>query len=491
MKYLLGVDFGGGSTKATLIDTTGSIVAEHVVEYPTYYPQLGWCEQSPEDWNEAFAENVKGLLEKSHIAAADILALAIDSATHTWVMCDEDFKPIRPAIHWTDSRARSQAESLRKNYGELIFARSFHRPDTIWTLPQLLWVREQEPEHFAKLRHIFFEKDYIRYGLTRIYCTDHIEAQGSMLFDCHKNVWSRELLAIAGITEALLPPIVKPTDVIGGVTAKAAARTGLRAGTPVICGTTDTVLEVFASGAVNPGDVTVKLATAGRICVITEKPYPDPQLVNYSHVADGLWYPGTATKAAASSYRWYRDTFGGDYPTLNEGAEQVPIGAEGLLYHPYINGELTPYADPSLCGSFIGIRATHTKAHFTRSVLEGVSLSLLHSKKALEGLGISLSGRATIIGGGAKGALWRQITADCLDMELVKTTSSDSSLGAAMLAGVAVGVFADCTAAVESCRKVESVTAPIHENTERYRKLFEEYVAVHDALEPIYRARMR
>jgi len=491
MKYLLGVDFGGGSTKATLLDELGNIVAENVVEYPTYYPQLGWCEQSPEDWSVAFAENVKGVLEKSGIDAGDILAVAIDSATHTWVMCDADMRPIRPAIHWTDSRSRSQVDYLRKEYGELIFEKSFHRADTIWTLPQILWVKENEPEKFEKLRYIFFEKDYIRYELTGVYCTDYIEVQGSMLFDCNANKWSKELLEIAGITEEQVPPIVKPTDVIGGVTKEASSRCGLKAGTPVICGTTDTVLEVFASGAVNPGDVTVKLATAGRICVITEKPYPNRHLVNYAHVAEGLWYPGTATKAAASSYRWYRDTFGGDYAELNVGAEEVPIGAEGLMYHPYINGELTPYADPCLCGSFIGVRATHTKAHFTRSVLEGVSLSLLHSKKTLEEIGITPSGRATIIGGGAKGELWRQITADCLGMELIKTTSSDSSLGSAMLAGVAMGVFANCEDAVKACIKIESVTTPIKDNTEQYSKLFEEYVAVHDALAPIYQRRSK
>ena len=489
MKYLLGVDFGGGSTKATLIDTKGSIVAENVVEYPTYYPQLGWCEQAPEDWNQAFAQNVKGLLEKSGIDAGDILALAIDSATHTWVMCDGDKRPIRPAIHWTDSRSRSQVEFLRKEYGDVIFQQSFHRPDTIWTLPQILWVKENEPELFAKMRYIFFEKDYIRYELTGVYCTDYIEAQGSMLFDCNRNMWSEDLIQIAGIATEMLPPIVKPTDVIGGVTERAAKKCGLKEGTPVICGTTDTVMEVFASGAVKPGDVTVKLATAGRICVITEQPYPNQHLVNYAHVAEGLWYPGTATKAAASSYRWYRDTFGGDYAELNVGAETIPIGAEGLIYHPYINGELTPYADPTLCGSFIGMRATHTKAHFTRSVLEGVSLSLLHSKKTLEEIGITLSKKATIIGGGAKGELWRQITADCLGMELVKTTSSDSSLGSAMLAGVAIGVFANCEEAVKACIRVESVTTPIQENTEKYGKLFEEYVAVHDALAPIYQSR--
>ena len=489
MKYLLGIDFGGGSSKATLIDENGSIVAENTVEYPTYYPELGWCEQAPEDWDKALCENIKGLLKKSGIDSKDIFSLAIDSATHTWVMCDENYKPIRPAIHWTDSRSRKQAQNLKAEYGDFIFDITFHKPDTIWTLPQILWVREQEASNFSKLRYIFFEKDYIRYCLTGVYCTDYIEAQGSMLFDCKTNQWSTELLQIVGIREEMLPPIVKPTDIIGKVTKEAALRTGLAEGTQVVCGTTDTVMEVLASGAVNPGDTTVKLATAGRICVITENAYPNQHLVNYSHVVDGLWYPGSATKAAASSYRWYRDTFGGDYSELNEAAEIIPIGSEGLRYHPYINGELTPYADPALCGSFIGIRATHTKGHFTRSVLEGVSLSLLHSKKTLEKIGISLSEKATIIGGGAKGALWRQITADCLGIELVKTVSSDSSLGSAMLAGVATGVFSSWQEAVNACIKIESTTTPIKENTEKYEKIFEEYVAVHDALAPIYQRR--
>lgn len=494
MKYLLGIDFGGGSSKATLIDTAGNIVAENTVEYPTYYPLLGWCEQSPEDWDKALRENIKGLLFEGSakgMQAGDILAIAIDSATHTWVMCDEDYRPLRPAIHWTDSRSRSQVEWLKKECGDLIFAKSFHRPDTIWTLPQLLWVREKEPENFKKLRHIFFEKDYIRFGLTGVYGTDYIEAQGSMLYDCQASKWSQELLQVAGITEDVLPPVGKPTDIVGSVTWEAAAATGLQAGTPVICGTTDTVLEVFASGAVTVQDVTVKLATAGRICVITDKPYPNRHLVNYAHVAPGLWYPGTATKAAASSYRWYRDTFGGSYEELNQGAGEIPIGCEGLRYHPYLNGELTPYADPMLCGSFIGMRATHTKAHFTRSVLEGVSLSLLHSKKTLEEIGIPYGKRATIIGGGAKGALWRQITADCLGMELTMTQSSDSSLGSAMLAGVAAGVFSSYQDAVKACIREIGVTVPIPEHTRKYEEIFQEYVAVHDALAPIYDRRWR
>lgn len=489
MKYLLGIDFGGGSSKATLINAEGSIVSENMVEYPTYYPQPGWCEQNPADWVQALYQNVQELLQTSGVAPTDILALAVDAATHTWVMCDEHFQPIRPAIFWTDSRSREQAQQLKETHGDKILALTFHNPDTLWTLPQLLWVQTHEPAHFKKAKYIFFEKDYIRYCLTGVYCTDYIEAQGSMLFDAAKNQWSEELLQIAGIRKAMLPPVVKPTDIVGSVTKEAATQTGLAEGTPVICGTTDTVMEVFASGAVKPGDVTVKLATAGRLCVITEKPYPNQCLVNYSHIVEGLWYPGAGTKAAAGSYRWYRDTFGEDYATLNEGAQSVPVGCEGLRYHPYINGELTPYADPSLCGSFVGIRAHHTRAHFTRSVLEGVSLSLLHSKKTLEELGLPLGKRATVIGGGAKGQLWRQITADCLGMELLKTVSSDSSLGSAMLAGVAMGVFASPQAAVDACIKVESVTIPMEANTKAYERIFEEYVTIHDALAPIYQKR--
>ncbi len=489
MKYLLGVDFGGGSSKATIIDTNGKIIAESTAEYPTLYPEANACEQNPSDWISALKINISSLVEKSKIDTADILCVAIDSATHTSVLCDEDFNPIRCAIHWTDSRSRREADYLRENYGDEIFRLAYHKPDTIWTLPQLMWLKEKEPESFSKIKKIMFEKDYIRYYLTGVFCTDYIEAEGSMLYDCNEGVWSQYLCELGGIDINALPPIVKPTDIIGGVTEAAAKETGLVSGTPVICGTTDTVMEVFASGAVSQGDVTVKLATAGRMCVITDRAYPDRHLVNYSHITDGLWYPGTATKAAASSYRWYRDTFGGDYKELDELASGVEIGCGGLIYHPYINGELTPYADPMLCGSFIGIRTTHTKSHFTRAVLEGVAYSLMECKIYLDSLGIPYNSVATAIGGGTKGKLWRQMISDALGITLRTTESSDSSFGSAMLAGIAVGVFKDAKDAVAKCVKEKDITYPNPENTEKYKKVFAEYKKVHDALAPIYSAR--
>ncbi len=489
MNYLLGIDFGGGASKATLIDTNGNIAAESTAEYPTLYPENGACEQCPSDWIDALCKNTSELLEKSGIEPTQILSVAIDSATHTSLVCDADFKPLRNAIHWTDSRSRAQSIKLLDSCGDEIFEKTFHKPDTIWTLPQLLWLKDNEPELFSQIRHIFFEKDYIRYVLTGVYCTDHIEAQGSMLFDCRTMKWDEELCALSGIPTSALPPIVRPDEVIGHVTKAAAEITGLADGTPVICGTTDTVMEVFASGAVEKSDITVKLATAGRICVITDKPYPDRHLVNYSHIVPGLWYPGTATKAAAASYRWYRDTFGGNYRDLDDAASSIDIGCDGLVFLPHINGELTPYADPLLCGSFTGVRATHTRAHFTRAVLEGVALSLLDCKLYLDSLNIPYNTCATLIGGGAKGKLWRQITSDCLGITLKTTKSSDSSLGSAMLAGMSCGVFTDAVDAVKKCVKADDIVTPCLENTEKYHRLYKTYKSIHDALEPIYKER--
>ena len=306
------------------------------------------------------------------------------------------------------------------------------------------------------------------------------------MFDINKMEWSKTLCDVLGISTDMLPEIVKPTDKVGHITKEAARLTGLSEGTPVICGTTDTVMEVFASGAISCGQMTLKLATAGRICVITDKAYPDINLINYSHIIDGLFYPGTATKSCAASYRWFRDTFGDDYKTLDELAVSVPVGSDGLVFHPYLNGELTPYANPKLCADFVGVRASHTKAHFTRAVLEGVAMSMLDCMETLESLHIPHEDSAVIIGGGGKSPLWRQMISDALGIRLVTMKHSDSSLGSAMLAGVASGIFKNPEQAVSICNETVSETFPNAENTAKYRKLFKKYKAIQKALEPIY-----
>ena len=487
MKYVLGIDFGGGSSKVTLLSQSGEIIDTASSEYPTLYPQNGYVEQNPVDWYEAAKTNIKSVLQNSGVKSEDVECISLDAATHTAVLCDEDFNVICPSIYWTDIRSTKQVEFLKEKYGDMIWEKSYHGVGTIWTIAQILWIKENSPQTLQKAKHIFFAKDFVRHMLTGDFCTDHIEAQGSMFYDMKTKTWSKELCDLCGIEISSLPELKNPKDVVGGVTAKAAEETGLCEGTKVICGSTDTVMEVFAAGAIKEGNITIKLATAGRICVITPKAHPDVNLVNYSHIVDGMWYPGTATKACASSYRWFRDTFGGDYKDLDSGAEQIEVGSGGLMYHPYLNGELTPYNNPNLCASFIGIRGGHTKAHFTRAVLEGVALSMLDCMKTLDGMGINHEKKATVIGGGSRSPLWRQILSDCLGIELVVKETSDSSFGSAMLAGVVAGFWKDEATALEVCSKIESITKPDHTKKSQYEKMYTKYKAVHDALEGIYK----
>ena len=486
MKYLLGIDFGGGASKATLLSEEGKICATSTTEYPTNYPKPGYAEQAPSDWVDATVKNIKGVLEKSGVNPSDIAAVSLDAATHTAVILDENFEVIRPAIYWTDTRSTEEVKYLKENYSEIIEKQVLHKADTIWSLPELMWIKNNEPENWKKVGKILFAKDYVRHCLTGDYVTDYIEAEGSMMFDINKMEWSEELCKILEIETSMMPKIVKPTDIVGKITKDAATLTGLTEGTPVLCGTTDTVMEVFASGATKKGQMTLKLATAGRICVITDKPYPDINLINYSHIIDGMFYPGTATKSCAASYRWFRDTFDGDYRELDNLAENIEIGSEGLVFHPYLNGELTPYANPKLCGDFVGIRASHTKGHFARAVLEGVSMSMLDCKKTLDDMNIEHDDCAAIIGGGGKSPLWRQMVSDALGLKLVEMKYADSSFGSAMLAGVAAGIFESPEKAVSVCNEVVSETIPNSEKTEKYNELFRKYKAIQKALEPIY-----
>ena len=486
MKYLLGIDFGGGASKATLLSENGVVCATNTTEYATNYPKPGYVEQNPDDWVKATCENIKGVLEKSKIAADEICAVSLDAATHTAVIMDEYFNVIRPAIYWTDTRSTEEVSFLKENYYEFIDKQVLHKADTIWSLPELLWIKNNESENWSKVRKILFAKDYVRHQLTGDYVTDYIEAEGSMMFDINTMQWSKELCDVLGIDTKMMPDIVKPTDIVGEITDQASKLTGLSKGTPVLCGTTDTVMEIFASGAVSKGQMTLKLATAGRICVITDKPYPDINLINYSHIIDGMFYPGTATKSCAASYRWFRDTFGENYAELDIQAENISIGADGLVFHPYLNGELTPYANPKLCADFVGVRASHTKAHFARAVLEGVTMSMLDCKIALDSLNIEHQNSAAIIGGGGKSLIWRQMVADALGLKLVEMKHADSSFGSAMLAGIAVGVFESLEQAIEICNDVVSETVPNSENTKKYQELFKKYKAIQKALEPIY-----
>lgn len=485
--YVLGVDIGSGSVKLTLLSRDGKIAATTGCEYKTYYPKVGWSEQDPEDWGKAFGVAFQDMKQKTGIEAGQIEALALDAATHTAVLLDENKQVIRRAILWTDQRSVQEVEWLKEHYKQLILQQTKNMPTTVWTLPQFMWIQKNEPEIWSKIRYVLFAKDYLRYCMTGTMETDCIDAMGSMFYDAEKECWSLELCEIGNIPMEWLPKVCQPTDVAGYVTEAAAEKFGLHTGTKVLVGTTDTVMEVLAAGNVKPGHATVKLATAGRICVITDKAVDSPFIFNYRHVVPGLWYPGTATSSCASSYRWYRDAFeSNSYEELNTGAEEIPTGCDGLMFHPYLNGELTPYNDPLLKASYTGVSSRHTKAHFTRATLEGVAFSLRDCMNTVNALGMHME-RVRIIGGGAKGKLWRQIVADVLGIRLEKIKVDDSSFGTAILAAVGIGWYPNYEEATEACIEIDSVSEPNPERQEIYEKLFRKYKDTHDALEKIYR----
>ena len=486
-KYVLGADIGSGSVKLTLLSRKGEIAGTAGCEYPTFYPQVGWCEQEPEDWCTAFRKALADLLAQTGVKPEQIEAVAPDAATHTAVLLGENCQVLRRSILWTDQRSKAQVQWLKETCLDTVMEQVRNAPTTVWTLPQFLWLRENEPEVWGKIRHILFAKDYLRFRLTGTLETDTVDAAGSMFYDVERECWSEELCAVGGIDKSWLPALRRPADLAGSVNGESAAEFGLAAGTKVLVGTTDTVMEVLAAGSVAPGHATVKLATAGRICVITDQPLDSPFIFNYRHVVPGLWYPGTGTASCAASYRWYRDVIGREpFADLNIPAEAIAPGSDGLMFHPYLNGELTPYNDPDLKGSFTGISSRHTTAHFTRATLEGVALSLKDCLLTLRELGVEMK-RVRIIGGGAKGLLWRQIVSDVLGLEMEKVKVDDSSFGTAMLAAVGIGWFESFAEAAETCIQIDSVTKPNQENQAVYDSLFVRYKRIHDALSPIYK----
>ncbi len=480
----LGIDFGTGGCKVTLIDAAGTVVESASAEYPTSHPKPAWAEQNPADWHRAMCSVLKGLKRRDRIAA-----LALDSYTHGAVLLDDKLRVIRPTIIWTDQRSAKECRLLKEKHFDLIFRTAFQAPTPTWTLPQMLWLKNNEPQALKRTRHILFVKDYIRFLLTGEMACDCVEAQGTLFWDMKHGRWSEALCALAGIPVKSLPRIARPTDIAGKISREAARDTGLPEGLPVIMGASDSAVEDYAAGAIEPGQCVLKLATAGNVNVMTSEAHPHPETLTYSHVVPGMWYSVTATNSAAVCQRWYRDMFcapGTDYAALNELAGQSPPGSNGVFFHPYLQGERSPYWDPNLRGSFTGISMANSRGDFSRALLEGVAYSLKDCYRTIEKMGLQAR-EFILIGGGAKSALWSSIVCDVFNAPVKCPSSCDASFGSALLAGVGVGVFKDEVAAVRQCLKLERQLTPNLERARFYASQFKHYRHIHDALSDCYR----
>lgn len=489
---MVGIDIGSNGCKVAIVDEEGNVVGSGYKEYATYYPYPGWSEQEPKEWCEALGITLKEAMGNGNILPQQIQSIAIGAATHTMVLLDKKLEVLRPAILWTDKRTIVQVEVLRRAYGQEIFDETLHAVNVNWTLPYLVWVREKEPEIWEKVDKILMPKDYIRFKLTGEIATDWMDAHGTLLFNVLKREWSEKLCDLAGIPKRILPPVYSPERIAGRLSKTAAQEFGLLEGTPVVTGTTDQASEAFGSGAIEPGQGIIKIATAGNVAVVTEEPHPKPlKVYAYFHIIPTQWYTLAGTITAAVCYRWLRDAFCDEemnasrkwglnsYELMDRLGQLAPVGSEGLIFHPYLQGAIW---NPYLRADFIGITPRHRKEHFVRAVLEGVVFSLYNCIKELESLGVKIKD-FRIIGGGARSPLWRQIVCDMVGMKLLRPQIDDSSFGTALIGGIGVGLFKNVEEAVIRCVKYLDVIEPNFENHEIYVKLFGVYQKLSEDLD--------
>ena len=484
--YLLGIDLGAGSLKATLVTDTGRVAGEASAPINTYVPHFGWSEQEPAEWFAALCDAVPRAIAAAGIAPGAIAGIGISAGAHIPVLTDAQGIVIRPAIMWNDQRSAAEAAELHAGAGEMIIATSLNRVNPTWTLAMLAWLQKHEPHNIASTRRLYLAKDYLRFCLTGSWETDYSDVIGALMADDRTKNWSPEICALINWDFASLPPVVEPTAIVGGVTAQAAEQTGLKAGTQVVCAANDTTVEFFGIGADTPGVGAVKLATAGVLFLATAGPSVNPPISCYPHIIDGLYYTATGTNSCASAHRWLRDQMfsEGGFEEMDALAATITPGANGLLFHPYLQGERAPYWDPLLRADFIGLTISHNRAHFARALYEGIAFSIRDLLEAAQALGLAF-GTIRLMGGGAKSAVWRQIIADVTGLTVERTESGDASFGAALIAGIGTGIFSSPQDALDKCVRLLDQTTSDPKNHEFYSKLFAIYKQAQAALAPL------
>jgi xylulokinase len=491
-RLFLGIDVSTTGAKALLIDERGAVAASATTPLTVQTPKPLWSEQDPHAWWAGTAASIRRALSDAKASGADVVAVGLTGQMHGLVLLGADHEVLRPAILWNDQRTAKECDEIRARVGrrELIRATG-NDALTGFTAPKILWVRNHEPEVYAKARHVLLPKDYVRLRLTGVAAMDKADGSGTILFDLPTRRWSSDVLKKLEIPAEWLPPTYEGPEVTGQVSAGAAAETGLRAGTPVVAGGGDQAAGAVGAGAVRPGVVALTLGTSGVVFAATSEPLVEPEgrLHAFCHAVPGTWHFMGVTLAAAGSLQWYRDTLaaGEGFEALVTEAASAPAGSGGLLFLPYLSGERTPYPDPLARGAFVGLTVRHHRAHLTRAVLEGVAFSMQDCFALLAGAGLGGVDQVRVAGGGAKSALWRKIVASVLGVEIVTVNSTEgAAFGAALLAGVGGGAWSDVPSACEATIAITGRDAPDVAAGRVYADLYREYRALYPALRPSF-----
>jgi xylulokinase len=476
-EMVLGIDFGSGSVKIVLLDTQGRLLGQSQAAYPTITPQSGWAQQNPNDWVSAFQLAMQTLWDKTGVEPFRLCGVGICGAAHIPVLLDQNDQPTYPAILWSDCRSVKEVNYLENTFGEHIIRQTGNKPGCAWTLPQLLWLKNNHPNTLKQTTTFLTLKDYVVYLLTGRKVSDPGSASATLMYDIKQGVWSDELRALTGLGLSVFPEIVGSTRLVGK-TNRNAKRFGFVLGTPVVSGCLDSVAEMLAVGAIHENDSVIRLGTAGALLTLRNEWQYTPSMLTYPFPFGNLVIKQAGTSSCGKSVDWVREVFAATPEELKRIAN-VPNGSEGLFFFPFLQGERTPYQNPELRGGFIGLSVRHRREHFLRAVLEGVCFSLRDCIESVQHH-VKIPEYFHTIGGGTHNHYWLLILANILGVPIEAAKGNDSAGGAAILALENIGCLH------RNQKNNINTVSPNIESIREYNKLFERYQEIAEKLNRLY-----
>ena len=484
--YFIGVDLGTSAVKLLLMDEEGKIVNIVSREYPLYFPHPGWSEQKPEDWWEQSKEGIRELVKD--VDKSQVAGISFGGQMHGLVILDENDNVIRPAILWNDGRTAKQTDYLNTVIGkEKLSEYTANIAFAGFTVPKILWVKENEPDNFEKICKIMLPKDYLAYRLSGAFVSDYSDASGMLLMDVKNKCWSKEMAEICGISLEMLPELHESFDAVGTLKPEVAAELGLPETCKVVAGAGDNAAAAVGTGTVGDGMCNVSLGTSGTVFISSNKFGVDSHnaLHAFAH-ADGHYHLMGCMLSAASCNKWWMDEIIRTKEYTKEQENITKLGENNVFFLPYLMGERSPHNNPDARGTFIGLTMDTTREDMTQAVLEGVAFAIRDSFEVAKSLGIQIE-RTKICGGGAKSPLWRRMIANVLNIKVDRIESEEGpALGGAMLAAVACGVFSSVEEAAEKIVRVTETIEPEPELVEKYERQYQKFAKIYPTVKDLF-----
>ncbi len=494
--YFMGIEVGTAGIKTVLVNEKGQTAFSSWMKFQTDTPKPLWVEQHPQEWWKSTILAIQNLLMENDVNPSTIHTIGITGQMHGLVLLNGSGQVIRPCILWNDQRSKEICSVLREEIGnETIKKLTGNRLFPGATMPKLKWVQKNEPDVFAQIYRFVLPKDYIRYRLSGEIFTDVTDASGTGLYDVKNRKWSRSMLKTLSISPNILPDVFESTMAPSKISHEASLVTGLIEGTPIISGCGSQEALAVSSGIFNEGDIAVNIGTSGVVFSVTDsfKPLPEGAMQNFCYITKNKWHYMGVTLSAGGAFRWYRENFGEieemassrlnetTYGLLTRSAASAPPGSEGLLFLPYLAGERSPYDDPMAKGVFFGFGLRHTRDHFVRSVMEGITYALKDSLELMKQSKIPIH-EIRVSGGAMKSSLWRQMLADVFNHEIqIVRETEGASYGAALMAGMNAKAFTEDSQVFDSMCIVQSSILP-SDNSELYQKGYQRYQSLYSSL---------